>query len=145
MEDLRKFPNLTVDQKDLLNRFYDQFNYASPGVNRHIANVELLQYEGAIGGGIEFTIYAITKLYLCFSFLASFHNIANNLVGWVRFYNENNVVNLINANNSITYEAIAAQIFYNNNNANIKNFWFSRYNMSGYTYIKFIGYRITLD
>jgi len=144
MEDLRKFPNLTVDQKDLLNRFYDQFNYASPGVNRHIANVQELHYQGAIAAS-EFTIYAATKLYLCFDFETCCSDVATIAIGLIQFFNENNVLFLYTQNNSIIYEPIGAAINYAKNNLNMKNLWFSRIDNNGYNYMKFIGYRITLD
>lgn len=144
MNDILSSRLLNIEQEILINRFLTAFNYDSPGNNRHIANYEQLFYMGTFAGS-EFTVYAATKMYICFDYFCSYSAAAANAFGRVDFYNENNVINLYGQNNSIAYEAVAAQIWNNKNNVHIKNFWFSRINVTQYNSMKFIGYRITLD
>jgi len=146
MIDIRALPNLSIEQKDFVNRFYAAFDYAAAGsgLNRHIANIEPLLFEGAIGGS-EFVVYAATKLYLCFSLVTSFDNIASIINDYIVYYNENNVVMLYSQNQSITYDSVAPAIFYATNTLDKKNLWFSRFLNNKSNYMKFIGYRITLD
>ena len=146
MIDIRQLPNLTIEQKDFVDRFYDQFNFAAAGsgLNRHIANVEPLLYEGIIAAS-EFTVYANTKLYLCFDFIACISIAASIANARILHYNENNVVHFYSQNNSICYDSVAPAINYSHNNNNVKNHYFSRININAYDYMKFIGYRITLD
>ena len=62
LRDLLK-PTTTPEQEILLNWFYQTFDYTVTGINRRIANVEPLFFEGAIAG-TEFLTYAATKLYI---------------------------------------------------------------------------------
>ena len=146
MIDIRQLPNLTIEQKDFVNRFYAQFNYAAAGsgLNRHIANVEPVLFEGVIAAS-EFTVYAATKLYLCFDFVAVYDGGSGTANAYVLFYNENNAINFVTQNKSIAYNSIAPAIEYQKNDTNIKNIYFSRIVQTVYNYMKFIGYRITLD
>jgi len=135
---------INLKQELLINQFCDRFNYDSPGANLHIANYEQLFYQGIIAGS-EFLTYAATKLYLCFDFEVSYSTVASANHSVIYFYDEANVLSLYGQNNSICYEAVAAAIWYGKNNVNIKNFYFSRLNVAQFNYMKFIGYRITLD
>ncbi len=145
MIDIRQLPGLNITQKDFIEQFYAEFNYAAAGsgLNRHFARVEPLLYQGVIGG--EFIVYANTKLYLCFSFHGSYSGVAGIVGGVIRFEDEGNLAQLYNENQSIAYDSVAPAINYIQNNIEIKNFWFSRIMLVQYDYMKFIGYRITLD
>ena len=145
MIDIRQLPNLTIEQKNFVDRFYSQFDFApaGSGLLRHIANVEPVLYEGAIFGS-EFQTFAVTKLYLCFSILCSCNAVAGIVSGNVNF-RDGGVILIYVTNQSICYDSIAPAINYAKNNYEIKNLWFSHLNNIQYTDIKFIGYRITLD
>jgi len=140
MEDLRKFPNLNIEQKVLLNWFYDRFNQPE-GSPFHIDTVTELVYEGLIAGS-EFLVYNANKLYICFDLNINFNSSAGATHGLINFFDEGNAANMYGQNNSITYEAVAAAIWYGKNNLNIKNLYFSRFVIATYNYMKFIGYRI---
>ena len=146
MIDIRKLPNLTTQQKNFVAEFYRQFDFAAAGsgLNRHFANVEPLLYEGVIAAS-EFTVYAATKLYLCFDLIIAFNDVADVNIGILYLSDENNAVHLHSQNNSITYDPVGIAINYAKNNIHVKNFYFSRTLLNVYTYMKFIGYRITLD
>lgn len=146
MIDIRQLPNISIAQKDFVQEFYAEFNYAPPasGLLRNFANVEPFLYIGAMAGS-EFFTYANTKLYVCFDFEAAYTNIPSQLRGEVIFYDELNVIHLYGQSNDITYEAAFPAIWYNKNNVHLKNFWFSRLTWGEYIYMKFIGYRITLN
>jgi len=146
MIDIRQLPNLNIQQKDFVSEFYREFDFAAAGSGllRNFANVEPLLFEGAILGS-EFDDYAATKLYLCFDFNAGYSGIAAAGSALIRFYDENNVINLYSQQQDIAYDSVAPAIIQCYNNAITKNVWFSRITNVVYDYIKFIGYRITLD
>lgn len=146
MNDILSSRLIDLEQQILINQFIARFNYAAPGsgLNRHIARYEQLQYEGTIAGS-EFLIYAATKLYICFNSIFGYNNIAGAALGEIHFADENNAFILYSQNSSIAYEAIAAAIFANKNNMILKNYYFSRFVANVYNYMKFNGYRITLD
>ena len=146
MIDIRQLPNLTIEQKDFVGEFYRLFNWDSPGSNHHIANVEPLLFEGA-NALSEFLVYANTKLYLCFDINVGSSLIATPAFGSINFFNELNLNFLYSMNKNICYDSIAPAINYVRNNSKMKNVWFSRIQFTNvvYTYMKFIGYRITLD
>jgi len=144
MIDIRALPNLSIQQKDFVAEFYRLFNWDSPGSNHHIANVEPLLFEGATGGS-EFLVYAATKLYLCFDVNISSNQPAGIIAPYTGYCDENNVSFIYTQNNSICYDSIAPAINYGTNNTIIKNLWFSRFVSTAFFYMKFIGYRITLD
>ena len=143
MIDIRQLPNLTIEQKDFVDRFYDQFNFAAAGsgLNRHIANVEPVLFEGGIGG--EFTVYAATKLYVCLNIIVGYSTISNATVGYFQTWNENNNIFGFFQNNDILYNPVTTVINYTPNTLEIKNIYFARFICSLYNYMKFIGYRIT--
>ena len=146
MIDIRKLPNLNTEQTKLVSDFYRLFNYAAPGsgLNRNFANVEPLVFEGAVLGS-EFLTYAATKLYLCFDIVYGSSLIAGVVQKYVEHYNENNVLFGNLKKESIGYDQVAVVTNYIGNNVNVKNFYFGRNASVNYNYMKFIGYRITLD
>jgi hypothetical protein len=135
-------PNATPEQVLLINHFYASFNNRN-AVNRRIVNVELLNYQGASGGS-EFVTYAATKLYLCFKLEASTTpaNVPNVTPNGISIYNEVNAIfeYLYNVSNLYTGAAYS----YAHNVCNKTNFYFSRIGTGQYSFIQFIGYRITL-
>lgn len=128
-------------QKILCQQFYSVFDSRS-AANRKIANVEPLYYDGLIAGS-EFETYAATKMYLCFEFGCGV--LAANISGAVTAY-----VSIFDETNTITYSlnelavAFSAAAIYVINNFHKENFLFSRLVTANYTYMKFLGYRITL-
>jgi len=137
---------LNLEQIIFINWFNNYFNRDIAGIGnfRHIANIEKLEYEGAIVA-TEFLIYNQTKLYLCFEFSNYRSAVPNNLNAFIRFYDEGNNMFLYSANNNIEYEPIIPAIIYANCNNVINNLYFSRLVSTNYNAIKFNGYRITLD
>ena len=146
MIDIRQLPNLTIEQKNFVDRFYAQFDYApaGSGLLRHIANVEPLLYEG-ISTGLNLQVYDVTRLWLIFSLYHTCSAGANINLGSGIYFDENNVVCVYGQNNSICYDSVAPDINYYKNNIAIKNIYFSRLLDGEYNYIKLIGYRITLN
>lgn len=128
---------------NLIRHFYSQFDRLPAGANRRIANVEPLFFIGAVAG-TEFLTYAATKLYLCFEY--SFSNaVAQVALPAAYLYDENNVNNFHYVAHMPYYDTsvpaarylIQCPIYY--------NVYFSRVALTGYTYMKFNGYRVTLD
>jgi hypothetical protein len=137
---------LNPERINFIRWFYSQFDYrTTAGINRRIVNVEPLFYEGAIAG-TEFLVYAATKLYLTLDFCIVYSaGQAATTVGLnCIFYNEANAICLYIFNNCPVWDTTAAVLKYTNNPNNIKNLYFSRFS-STMNYIKFNGYRITLD
>jgi len=139
--DLTKLPGLNIEQKLLLNRIKATFDI-SGGAPYDITNAQELIFEGGIAGS-EFTVYNANKLYVCFNFVAAYNGGAAAARGEIRFYDEGNVANMYLQNNAITYESVAAAIWYARNNGVLKNIYFSRIVNTTYNYMKFIGYRLT--
>ena len=134
-------PSLTIEQKILVDEFLMRFDQDNGGAF-DIIGFEPLLYEGTIAGS-EFLVYDANKLYLCFDIYCSYGGAADAAAAWIRFDDEGNAVNLYSMNSSIAYEAVAAAIWYQKNYINVKNLYFSRIVPQQYTYMKFIGYRIT--
>lgn len=146
MIDIRQLPNLNITQKKFVQQFYTEFDWASvgSGLLRNFGNVEPFLYEGVIAGS-EFLLYANTKLYVCFDLYFGSNIAANAARGLITLYDEGNVINVYLQQNSIAYEPVAVAMWYAKNNIKLKNLYFSRILQAGYDYMKFIGYRITLD
>ena len=138
---IANLPSLDIEQKILCDEFFKRFDFGA-GAAFDVVNVEPLLYEGIIGGS-EFTVYNANKLYLCFDILLNYSAGASAILASVQFFNEVNATIFYSQNNSIAYEAVAAAIWYQKNNMNIKNCYFSRIAQLSYNYMKFIGYRIT--
>jgi hypothetical protein len=134
--------NMTPEQKILVQQFYARFDVGSGIANRKILNVEPLYYDGLIAGS-EFETYAATKMYISLQFAGGIlaANISGAVTAYISFYDEANAIsfslnNLANAFN-------VASIYVVNNVFN-RNDDFSRIVTAGYTYMKFLGYRVTL-
>jgi len=138
---IENLPSLNVEQKILVDEFCKRFDQDN-GAAFDIIGFEPLLYEGAIAGS-EFLTYNANKLYLCFDIIVGYSNVSSANRGYIIFYDEGNAINLYSSQNSIAYEAVAAAIWYNKNDANMKNLYFSRIVNTQYNYMKFIGYRIT--
>lgn len=134
--------DMTPAQKILMQQFYAKFDSRS-AVNRKIANIEPLYYDGVIAGS-EFETYAPTKMYICLEFCAGVlaANISGAVTAYISFYDEANTISysLNNLNNAYS----AASIYVINNVKN-SNDDFARLVGTNYTYMKFIGYRATLS
>ena len=136
---------MTPEQVILTSWFYGQFDYGGGVANRRILNVEPFAFSGAIAGS-EFLTYAATKLYLCFEFNVmspTVSSVANTFN--VALHDQNNTISGYVGNNPVYYTGAVV----NNGCVSpwaVSNLYFSRIDPtgSGYTYMKFIGYRITL-
>ena len=135
-------PTTTPAQEILLNHFYTFFDNGSAAKKR-ITNVQPLYYAGAIAG-TEFLTYADTKMYICYNFFCS--NITNHgeVEGNVSFYNEANTLSVGIKNQNAYWEADGRKDEFCMNPIELKDFYFSRFTVSIYTYMVFNGYRITL-
>lgn len=130
--------HMTVEQQILAQYFYSKFDNRSAAY-KEIINVEPIYYCGAIAGG-EFLIYNVAKLYLCFSIVVGINASFEPSLGNVIFYDENNaVISYLNDNTCDT-----GAINNISNTCECKNIYFSRFGVSLYTHMMFIGYRITL-
>lgn len=143
LESLTNRQGITYAESNLITWFYSQFdnNAAGSGLNRHIANVEPLYYQGTIAA-TEFLVYAATKLYLCLE--AGFGYASNPSIGsmGVNFYNPADIFTFSISNCAMAYNA--GNDFYNANTVIYKNFYFSRF-VTLYEFMTFNGFRITLD
>ena len=138
---IANLPSLDIEQKILCDEFFKRFDFGA-GAAFNVVNVEPLFYEGAIAAS-EFLVYDANKLYLCFDIYCGTGAVVNAALARMDFYDEGNAINFYSQNNSIAYEAVAAAIWYQKNDTHIQNCYFSRIVPQQYTYIKFIGYRIT--
>jgi len=128
---------------NLLRWFYSQFDYAAPGINRNIINVEPLVYYGATAG-TEFLVYAATKLYIGYEY-AFANAIAQVAIPYIYFYDAGNVAMFYYVFHMPYWDATAAAARFLCQSPYQKNVWFSRLAAGGYSYMKFNGYRITLN
>jgi hypothetical protein len=133
---------MTVEQQILCSHFYQMFDNNS-AAHKKIVNVEPLYYDGLIAGS-EFLTYSVNKMYICFSFFASVlaANIEGAAVGVINFHDETDTIDLSIHENAGFFNAtekfIINSIAYGNDD-------FSRLDNTVYTYMKFIGYRFTLN
>jgi hypothetical protein len=129
---------------NLIRHFYTQFDYrTTAGINRRIVNVEPLCYEGATAAS-EFLVYAATKLYICFEY-AFANAIAQVAIPYIYFYDEGNVAVFFYVFHMPYWDTTAVAPRYLCQSPVQYNIWFSRLAAGGYSYMKFNGYRITLD
>lgn len=134
---------MTPEQKILVQSFYDTFDSRN-AANRLIINVEPLCYIGASNGS-EFIVYAATKMYICFSFAGRL--VSTNVQATAttfNFYNSADAVYYTGINELISYNTTTATMNFLMNNVIVDNIYFSRVLPLAPSYIKFIGYRITL-
>jgi hypothetical protein len=133
---------MTVEQQIMLSHFYQMFDNNS-AAHRKILNVEPLYYDGVIAGQ-EFLTYAVTKMYVCFSFYASIlqANIEGAAPAVINFHDETDAIDLsIHQNEGFfnaTEKFIVNPVYHYNDD-------FARLDTTLYTYMKFIGYRFTLN
>jgi hypothetical protein len=133
--------NMTPEQKILTSWFYSQFDNRS-AVNRRIINVEPITLIIAVGG--ECSVYAATKLYLCLSFVTDAPNAGAGNVLTNVFYNEANAAFFTLSFACYYYDTVNLTFKGQMQSHELKNFYFSRLVATGFAFIKFIGYRITL-
>ena len=105
--------------------------------------LQYLAYQGIIDA-TEFEIYAATKVYLCYSLVSS-HATEDlpTIFPSVDTYNEGNVISGRFSN--VQYLHVGVQDEFYCNSFELTNLYFSRLAVIGYSYIKFLGYRVTLD
>ena len=137
--------NMTPEQRILVAGFYTKFDIGSGLAHKKILKVENLLYEGLTAGS-EFTVYAATKLYLNLNMRFSHNDNSNSfLPGKVVFYDETGGNPLYTGwLNAPEYTSAIPEVDYIINPFEINNSWFSNIEVVNYTYVKFIGYRITL-
>jgi hypothetical protein len=132
--------NMTPEQRIFVSGFYSQFNNRS-AANRQILNVDPLYYHGGTAGS-EFLTYAATKLYLCL--FLNFAGSIGGLLAYVQTHNEANTPSHVYTSTAMSYNTTTPIMVYIASSLNIQNVYFSRFINVNYTYMTFIGYRITL-
>jgi hypothetical protein len=137
-------PTTSPAQANFLNNFYVKFD-SDIGLHKKILNVEPLFYQGPMAG-TEFLVYSINRLYLSLNSVISGQTYVVYIGGGeIELMDENNVTSFRLNNYLFQYvSAVLELVTYNN--YSIDNFYFSRI-VPGViaTYIKFDGYRITLN
>ena len=138
-------PTTTPEQANFINWFYSYFNIGGKVAHRTILNVEPLFYQGVIAG-TEFLVYSTTKLYLSLNteFAGQLYNVYSGS-GEMQLYNENNVASFRSDNYLMQYVNAGLELATYNNSV-LLNSYYSRIDPGVLvTYIKFNGYRITLN
>jgi hypothetical protein len=138
-------PTTTAEQSNFINWFYSYFNIGGKVAHRTIVNVEPLFYQGVIAG-TEFLVYSTTKLYLSLNteFAGQLYNVYLGS-GEMQLYNENNVASFRSDNYLMQYVNAGLELA-TYNNSSLFNSYYSRIDPGVLvTYIKFDGYRITLN
>jgi hypothetical protein len=138
-------PTTTPEQANFINWFYSYFNIGGKVAHRTIINVEPLFYQGGIAG-TEFLVYSTTKLYLSLNteFAGQLYNVYSGS-GEMQLYNENNVASFRSDNYLMQYVNAGLELATYNNSV-LLNSYYSRIDPGVLvTYIKFNGYRITLN
>jgi hypothetical protein len=135
--------NMTPEQRILVSQFYAKFDVIGGAAHRKILNVEPLYYRGVIAGQ-EFLTYANTKMYLCLELECSVltADINNASLGWVHGLDENVAVHFTLSNDESYFNVSSFYMFGNVRQLNID---FAAIEVLKYTYMKFLGYRITLS
>jgi hypothetical protein len=130
-------PTTTPEQMNFIENFYNTFD--SGDVHKKIVNVEPLFFQGAIAG-TEFLTYVNNKLYVClFAYFSGDATMVPSVLT-VNMYNEVNT-EIGRFNNNVISNANQ----YANATLKMNNFYFSRIITTGYLFIIFNGYRITLN
>jgi len=96
-----------------------------------------LFFEGVVAGS-EFLTYSNKKIYIGLSCCFGCDPTLNAAVPAIYFKDESNTTNLIVSKNAIT------GVNYSTNYCDIINVYFAALAAFAYTYIKFIGYKITI-
>jgi hypothetical protein len=138
-------PTTTPEQANFINWFYSYFNIGGKVAHRTILNVEPLFYQGVIAG-TEFLVYSTTKLYLSLNteFAGQLYNVYLGS-GEMQLYNENNVASFRSDNYLMQYVNAGLELATYNNSV-LLNSYYSRIDPGVLvTYMKFNGYRITLN
>jgi hypothetical protein len=137
--------NMTPEQRILVAGFYAKFDIGGGVAHKKILKVENFLYQGVTAGS-EFVTYAATKLYLNLNMRFSHIDNSNSfLPGKVVFYDETGAIPLYTGwLNLPEYTTAIPEVDYCVNPFEVNNSWFSMIEVQNYTYIKFIGYRITL-
>jgi hypothetical protein len=137
--------NITPEQQIFLTWIYSQFDNRS-AANRRIINVEPVFFQGALAGN-EFTVYAATKVYVCYELMVSNDgNLAlNDPTGYTLYlYDENGILTTyITTYRAIEFDTTLVAARGQSIMTNLYNIYFSRIVCSQRS-MKFIGYRITL-
>jgi hypothetical protein len=133
--------NLTAEQKIFVSQFYANFDRRS-AANRRIANTDPLFFQGLIAGS-EFLTYAATKLYLCFSCVLGYNGAVSNDPLSNIFNNEANAAFTQVIDQAAWYDTAGPSRRFYGNTIEATNYYFGCV-VTNYTYIKFIGYRVTL-
>jgi hypothetical protein len=144
LEDILR-PTTTPEQANFINWFYSYFNIGGKVAHRTILNVEPLFYQGVIAG-TEFLVYSTTKLYLSLNteFAGQLYNVYSGS-GEMQLYNENNVASFRSDNYLMQYVNAGLELATYNNSV-LLNSYYSRIDPGVLvTYMKFNGYRITLN
>lgn len=133
--------NMTPEQKIMISNFYSRFNNKS-ATNKKITNIELLYFMGSLGTS-EFYTYNANKMYcsLYMFFSTDPPHIESAAPIVITLYDENNVANQFLNNQSSIFNV--TEKFITGPVASINDI-FSVITTTNTTYIKFIGYRITL-
>lgn len=98
-------------------------------------------FMGAIAG-TEYLTYDAKKLYIAFYVVASYNSSTS--FGIVNSYNEANAISAQATNNSAYWNATTAAVNSSSNKLELHNLYFSRLLFSGYTYLLFNGFKITV-
>lgn len=120
----------------------EQFNlqrYVRTLVGANPTYVNLF-YQG-LSGGSEFLTYDAKKLYIAFEFKISTSSPVCAGISVVTFYDQNNVINFYEIDNTILWNGAANQ--YQGISINVKNLFFSRIVAAVYTNIIFNGIKVT--
>jgi hypothetical protein len=124
-------------QNLIVSNFYSRYR------DRIVSGVHVHYMGGSAGS--EFLTYAATKMYLAFRFNAGYSvttMVANK--AFVTFYNDADAIQFYGQNGHGAWDTTAAAFRYNANNYEINTIDFSRVAFTGYNYIMFDGYRVTL-
>ena len=130
-------PNTTPDQELFLNGFYQKFNN---GISV-IKNVEPLMYQG-VTAATEFLVYDVKKLYIAYTLATGVYTLAIPVTIFF-LYDESNALSFQTTSLAPYWDAVALATKWTNIELTINNYYFSRLTAS--TYLKFFGYRITLQ
>lgn len=138
LRDLRDMKALSPEQRVVINFMYSIID----GGATTITNVVPLYYEGVIAGS-EFLTYAANKLYFCFASQFGCNDLSVIQSGIIDVYDENNVLSGRYTEQSILFDTVATVPNYMKNIIKINNYYFGRYIVARYNYMRFTGYRIT--
>ena len=143
LEDILR-PTSTPAQANLMSWFYSTFNIGGKVAHRTIINVEPLFFMGSIVA-TEFLVYAVTKLYICYSLSVGSYISYSPSISWFDIYDENNADYFRASNSALVYDSVNAVPKYIDNAMFFYNLYFSRLMNYNTEKIIFNGYRVTLN